>query len=145
MFFINYIARHWRGELPLPVAFWVNGLLIYYFTSALLMFTALKLKLPPAISMLLLFCLTCWQLVGVIRAAKPRLISASSIINQISAMLAIALLIALDIAIFNDLLQIKFFTPQAQSYHHPTQPIDHSQTDKPALFLTSQGLDFPAA
>jgi len=23
----NYIARHWRGELPLPVSYWVNGLL----------------------------------------------------------------------------------------------------------------------
>src|SRR4051794_16526518 len=24
----NYFARHWRGELPLPVSYWVNGALV---------------------------------------------------------------------------------------------------------------------
>ena len=23
----NYLVRHWRGELPLPVSYWVNGIL----------------------------------------------------------------------------------------------------------------------
>jgi hypothetical protein len=27
---MNYMSRHWRGELSLPVAFWVNNLLLMF-------------------------------------------------------------------------------------------------------------------
>src|SRR5215470_18928631 len=31
----NYFIRHWRGELSLPVSYWLNGLLATVFTVAL--------------------------------------------------------------------------------------------------------------
>ena len=24
----NYLVRHWRGALPLPIAYWINGILL---------------------------------------------------------------------------------------------------------------------
>ena len=74
----NYLVRHWRGELSLPVAFWVNGLLFkILFTIA----TALFFAFLPLIGMsttiaavivgllLLALLLWVWQGVGVWRSA----------------------------------------------------------------------------
>ena len=27
----NYFIRHWRGDLPLPVSYWINGFLLFEF------------------------------------------------------------------------------------------------------------------
>jgi hypothetical protein len=80
----NYFARHWRGELSLPVSYWVNGVLgnivvaIAVFISAVLMtattFTTFDADHGTALSILLLICLlvavvALWQLVGLWRSA----------------------------------------------------------------------------
>jgi len=31
----NYFVRHWRGELSLPVSYWLNGLIVVILTVAL--------------------------------------------------------------------------------------------------------------
>jgi hypothetical protein len=76
----NYVLRHWRGELSLPVAYWVNGLLVLVVTSLVTFaFTALMqggYAAPgaPAAALLLGFfvlltSLSAWQMVGIWRSA----------------------------------------------------------------------------
>ena len=73
----SYIARHWRGELPLAISYWVNGLLL--FASVIAAETALAWVDITAAPQLLtglyaglgLFAVSAsvWQLVGVWRSA----------------------------------------------------------------------------
>jgi hypothetical protein len=77
---IAYLVRHWRGELPLGVAWWVN---VVALTAASLALDAYgpALGLAPAIEtraaftallaggLAVLLLLPAWQLVGVFRAA----------------------------------------------------------------------------
>jgi hypothetical protein len=76
----NYIVRHWRGELSLPVSYWVNGFLL---TTALVLALRalphfLELETMPArgigASMLLSIAITVsvgiWQAVGIWRSAQ---------------------------------------------------------------------------
>src|SRR5690242_16822097 len=74
--FMSYIARHWRGELPLYLSFWLNGVLLHVALSQIfigitmfsnsLAFDLLGfygffvLRLPVAV----------WQLVGIWRSAQ---------------------------------------------------------------------------
>ena len=80
-----YILRHWRGELPLPLAFWVNFLLLY---QALEMLE--PLVWPPFLENETLVTIAVtgfivltklvvfpWQLVGVIRTCSSRIRSGS--------------------------------------------------------------------
>ena len=77
---VRYISRHWRGELPLYVSFWVNGVLLHFMLAAILIALAagsamysnslafdlltvygvFGLRLPVAV----------WQLIGIWRSSQ---------------------------------------------------------------------------
>ena len=76
----NYFVRHWRGELSLPVSYWINGFLVFLAISiATILFGALMGEKPQA-GLLVVLWLTCflmvgltlcaWQFVGVWRSAS---------------------------------------------------------------------------
>jgi hypothetical protein len=76
----NYFARHWRGELSLPVSFWINGILAGIATLSVNVginaSMDLKDDFQPGIALaseLLIWTMTSaiavWQLVGVWRSA----------------------------------------------------------------------------
>jgi hypothetical protein len=76
----RYLARHWRGQLSLPISFWFNGFLGYLVsTIAVALIGAssfLKTDFSPALSlssMIGAWAITsvvlCWQVVGTWRAA----------------------------------------------------------------------------
>jgi len=73
----NYFVRHWRGELPLGVSIWVNGLLLSMLltvaTKALIsMDDSFSLKVIAKLTLLLYATAiagTVWQLVGIWRSA----------------------------------------------------------------------------
>jgi hypothetical protein len=77
---VNYVARHWRGELSLPVSYWVNGFLAGIL--ALIVIVAigasadLKNNFRPDVALLVLismyaisYLLLLWQTVGIWRSA----------------------------------------------------------------------------
>ncbi|MGH6770423.1 MAG: hypothetical protein ACRECO_15530 [Xanthobacteraceae bacterium] len=67
----SYFARHWRGELPLGQSFWINGVVVGFACSVLMLGTVeerlffwwhvVALVIEPAIIV--------WQLVGIWRSA----------------------------------------------------------------------------
>lgn len=72
----NYLVRHWRGDLSLPVAYWINGSLI---GVLMVMVAALLTELLEAVSLqkasigaillyLLIIVVTVWSLVGIWRS-----------------------------------------------------------------------------
>ena|ERR1700730_16352920 len=71
---VTYIKRHWRGDLSLPVSYWINGWLlgIGYIvgTSAY----QPNPSITSAIGLLILIALGCaievWQLIGIWRSAS---------------------------------------------------------------------------
>jgi hypothetical protein len=73
----NYIARHWRGELPLVKTYWVNGVLLTF--SILLamrglqqMQDSMSLKTIAGLSVLvstLIVIVSIWQFVGIWRSS----------------------------------------------------------------------------
>lgn len=74
----SYIARHWRGEIALPVSYWVNNFLLtlflVMFVKAILLSESIVKtpKLAMAICVMLWFlsaAVTLWQLVGTWRSA----------------------------------------------------------------------------
>jgi hypothetical protein len=76
----NYFIRHWRGELSLPVSYWLNGFLAVVVASIVsFVFTALieggqvRAGAPVAAAlvcfMVLLLALSTWQMVGIWRSA----------------------------------------------------------------------------
>jgi hypothetical protein len=74
----NYFARHWRGELPLPVSYWVNGPLscvlvaiLGRFVLALGAVVTLKTTVAAGILLYMLsFAVSVWQIVGTWRSAS---------------------------------------------------------------------------
>jgi hypothetical protein len=84
----NYIIRHWRGDLSLPVSFWINGTLLtvllrvpagfLHATFHSLDYKSLPLDYQTAVSISLLglfvFSLPfgIWQLIGIWRSAEKR-------------------------------------------------------------------------
>jgi hypothetical protein len=74
----SYIARHWRGELSLPIAYWVNGGIfsaIWFAAESLLSSNLYALQIPALSILVLVFvllvtaALMIWILVGVWRSA----------------------------------------------------------------------------
>lgn len=74
----NYIARHWRGELSLPVSFWVNGWLLDIPLGLLIVGIALAQRVSglakPALAAEIAvwipsIIISVWQLVGAWRSA----------------------------------------------------------------------------
>jgi hypothetical protein len=74
----NYIARHWRGELPLGVAYWVSGCLvtivITFATRGLFAAEAASDLRLTSVLLLFMFAaaiiISIWQLVGIWRSAS---------------------------------------------------------------------------
>jgi hypothetical protein len=78
----NYVMRHWRGELSLPVSYWVNGILgdAVILVPALILRLILQADYKPllaAIGLPMLWlgilAVTTWQAVGIWRSAGHRL------------------------------------------------------------------------
>ena len=72
----NYIVQHWRGDLSLPVSYWVNGWLLgigYMFGTFLIAYQASS-SIEYAIGLLIVIALGCaievWQLIGIWRSAS---------------------------------------------------------------------------
>lgn len=76
----NYFARHWRGELSLPVSYWINGILAGIATLSVNVgvhaATDFKDDFQPGIALAtetliwtMTSAITIWQLVGVWRSA----------------------------------------------------------------------------
>jgi len=74
----NYLVRHWRGELPLPVSYWVNGILGGVLVAILSGVVSASdaaggLKAAVAATILLYaiaFAVSIWQIVGTWRSAS---------------------------------------------------------------------------
>src|ERR1700761_3082801 len=74
---INYISRHWRGELSLPLSYWINGFLLsltlYVLSASALAASPWQLQLFGAsLGIVGIPIVAIWQLVGTYRAAKLR-------------------------------------------------------------------------
>ena len=76
----NYVARHWRGQLSLGIAYWVNSVLIGNLAPVALVVALstlearneASLRVNAALSLVsagLLCCLSVWSTVGVLRSA----------------------------------------------------------------------------
>jgi hypothetical protein len=73
----NYLVRHWRGELSLPVSYWVNGSLLSVSIMLLFLFMAevtsdWELRTTAFVMlglMTLLIVLMIWSTVGILRSA----------------------------------------------------------------------------
>ncbi len=76
----NYVARHWRGELSLPVSYWINGFLGNVGALVVIMLLGqgldFKQEFRPAIALLVVTAIwatvlvvAIWQYVGVWRSA----------------------------------------------------------------------------
>ncbi len=87
----SYPIRHWRGELSLPVAWWVNGVGLTALSIGLDLFAGIRGLLPEADTRLefsaflaagigLLLLLPAWQVIGIIRAADRHAESVGTIL-----------------------------------------------------------------
>jgi hypothetical protein len=76
----TYFGRHWRGELSLPISYWINGFLATVGLVALALFLTNIVStddaFDPRVALAVLaaywlsaFLVICWQLVGVWRSA----------------------------------------------------------------------------
>jgi hypothetical protein len=98
----SYVHRHWRGELPLSRAWWVNGLLL----SGLILLLDLRLgtsgierlidtrneySLYLLLSVLLLLAVPAWQVVGIFRAADRHVERIGTVLAGRSAQVAATL------------------------------------------------------
>ncbi|HEY4253833.1 MAG TPA: hypothetical protein VGM87_21670 [Roseomonas sp.] len=82
----RYIARHWRGDLPLVIAYWVNGALLGLLVALAWHLArepverALNAASIPTLRMALIgamvagMLLLAWQLVGIWRAASTQIL-----------------------------------------------------------------------
>jgi hypothetical protein len=76
---LSYFLRHWRGELPLRVAWWINGVGLTALSLALERYSTPGLRaltdtrsgfsVLVGIAVALLLLLPAWQVVGIFRAA----------------------------------------------------------------------------
>jgi hypothetical protein len=77
----NYFVRHWRGDLSLPVSYWINGFLVslaayivVFGFTVLIESAKLQAGAPIALaltcSLIVVLVLSAWQLVGIWRSAS---------------------------------------------------------------------------
>jgi hypothetical protein len=74
---MNYISRHWRGELSLPLSYWLNGFLLsislYGLSASAVAASHWQLKIFGAVlGMFGIPTIAVWQLIGIFRSAKLR-------------------------------------------------------------------------
>src|SRR5262249_10361794 len=77
----NYFVRHWRGDLSLPVSYWLNGLLTNLFVVALILLFGVLIKKAGnsgliaflmIIFLVVVLALITWQCGGTWRSASRR-------------------------------------------------------------------------
>lgn len=76
---VTWVIRHWRGDLSLPLSFWVNGTVIAMMGIGFILVTALQMQIPDAppvtrvtavvITVVHVLALWLWMSVGVWRSA----------------------------------------------------------------------------
>ena len=77
----NYFSRHWRGDLSLPVSYWINGILASLLSIGIVLgFVAyaesfapndvLRVFITLVAIVVLLLLIAVWQLVGIWRSAS---------------------------------------------------------------------------
>jgi hypothetical protein len=82
---LNYVLRHWRGEIPLVKAFLLNGVAVYFAAAAVLVVVGVgsavsKVSAPPVSSiingiLIVAFAVVfIWSLVGIFRASLSSLL-----------------------------------------------------------------------
>jgi hypothetical protein len=74
---IDYISRHWRGELSLPVSYWINGFLLsitlYVLSASALAASPWQLQVFGAsLGIVCIPFIAVWHLIGTYRSAKLR-------------------------------------------------------------------------
>jgi hypothetical protein len=74
---MNYISLHWRGELCLPVSYWINGVLLsitlYVLSASGVAASPWLLQLFGAsLGVVGIPIIAVWQLIGIYRSAKLR-------------------------------------------------------------------------
>jgi hypothetical protein len=106
-----YFIRHWRGELPLAIAWWINGVALALLLLALDVYgAALGLAWPIDTragfsahllrGLCLLFAVPAWQVVGIFRAAERhatsgRAVGAARLVQVLTTVLSILMAIRL--------------------------------------------------
>src|SRR5208282_6161526 len=71
----NYIVRHWRGDLSLPVSYWINGWLLStgYLAGTVSITSYPSPSIEYAVGLLIVialgFAVQVWQLIGIWRSA----------------------------------------------------------------------------
>lgn len=100
----NYLARHWRGELPLPLAFWVNGTLLYLALKGLAYAAAAALSYSTPLSVIwavvigipvVSIAFQVWSLVGIWRSAERYKAAGGEIIWGVLAQVAVGIIVVL--------------------------------------------------
>lgn len=116
---LSYFFRHWRGELSLGVAWWVNGVALTALTVALELYggalglnlqtdTRLGFSIYLAIGVFVLLLVPAWQLIGIFRAADRHA-------DQVGTMLAARLTQALT-TLLTILLAMRFLVFAGESW-----------------------------
>jgi len=69
----SYVARHWRGELSLPVSYWINGGLVTVGMNIIATLVELSGSAGAAVLYLVAAApVSIWQIVGIWRSADRR-------------------------------------------------------------------------
>lgn len=148
---MNYIRNHWRGELPLATAFWVN----VFFVGLLSRLIGLWLDQSPpfehpvsfarffvsyfAVSILLVYP---WQIIGVWRSSNRYSERSNSAVwgGVVRVLVVIGALgtagnLSVSLPVYSDLLKIGFMPDEYSDY-------SFSVTDDGALIHLQGGLGF---
>jgi hypothetical protein len=111
---LAYLIRHWRGELPLAIAWWVNGVGLTMLSVGLDVFgghlgftpepdTRLRFASFLLLGIALMLLLPAWQMIGVFRAADRHAAAVGTILaarlTQVLATL-LTILLAMRFLIF---------------------------------------------
>jgi hypothetical protein len=116
---VNYLTRHWRGELSLGVSYWVNGFLanlVAVLGVAILIPVENQIDLRIASALFLcvfagIIAITVWQLVGIWRSASRHVSRGGT-----QAWAAIAKILVL-LGVFSTILLVWYsYIPQSKEF-----------------------------
>lgn len=127
---MNYISRHWRGELSLPVSCWINGFLLsitlYVLSASTVAASPWQLRIFGAsLGIVCIPIIAVWQLIGIYRSAKlkggfwPRMARLSVGFGWLRL---IGYIVALVVSANSELHQ------QHAVANHPTPPVEQAPT-----------------
>lgn len=145
----NYFVRHWRGELSLPVSYWVNGTLIAGIGMGLLSaglgaIAATGLSLSSLSILIILFLalsgvVWLWSLVGIWRSAGHHPDRGGNVFWTGAARIIVALaVLGATGRVYGYLLQIREYV-QLATGRDPMGPPAEISTDRSGTSLTLKG------